>query len=124
MFGIFKHPEWKAETLAELRGAYQNLKVTIRNVPCLHDAKSGDRKYAYADFGYDFLMKLHEQLGDFQLLRAKLKTGASVQTFVRLPSYPPITVELVGTPSDSHREFDSDLADALIKAFENAWLHA
>ena len=124
MFGLFERREWNPETLPELRGSYGLLKVTVRNLPCLYDAKSETRKYAYPNFGNDFLLALHEQLGDFDLLCAKLKAGASAQAFVTLSSYSPIVVELTGTPNSSRRQFDSDLADALIEAFKSAKLRA
>jgi len=124
MFGLFDRREWRPETLTELRGSYQQRKVRIRNVPCLHDAKSGRRKYAYSDFGNDFLMGLHEQLGDFELLCTKLRTGAPAQAFVKVSSYSPIMVELTGTSNSSRRQFDSDLADALIEAFKSVGLRA
>ena len=124
MCGLFERREWKPETLPELRGSYGQLKVTVRNIPCLYHAKSGRRKYAYSAFGNDFLMALHEQLGDVDLLCAQLKTGASSQAFVTLSSYSPIVVELAGAPNSSRRQFDSDLADALIEAFKSAKLRA
>lgn len=122
MLGLFKRREWVPEPLAELHGSYEHLNVTVRNLPCRRDAKSGTRKYAYSDFGNDFLMALHEQLGDFERLCAKLKAGASVHAFIKLPSYSPIVVEVSGTPGSSRRQFDSDLSDALIAAFKSVQL--
>ena len=124
MLGFFQRREWNPETLPELRGTYERLKVTVRNLPCLHDAKSETRRYAYPNFGSDFLLALHEQIGDFDLFCAKLNAGASAQAFVTLSSYSPIVVELAGTPNSSRRQFDSDLADALIDAFRSAKLRA
>jgi hypothetical protein len=122
MLELFKRRDWKQETLPRLDGSFEGLRVTLQSVPCLHDAKSGARKYSYPDFGFDLLAGLHEQLGDFDLLRAKLRAGAAVQIFVNLPSQSRILVELSGIAAASRRDFDSDLGDALIVALERAGL--
>lgn len=122
MFGLFERREWKPETLTEVRGSFHQLAVTVHNVPCLFDAMSGRRKYAYSEFGNDFLKGLHEQLGNFDLLCAKLRAGISAHAYVKVSFYPLIQVDLVGTPDGSRRQFDSDLADTLIEAFKSVGL--
>ena len=118
MFSLFKRRNLESEVVPELQGSYQGLHVTIRNLPCRIDAKTGERKYSYANFGNDFLNQLHEQLGEFDLLSGKLRAGSVVRVIVTLPSYSPVTVELRGTPDRSRGQFASDLADTLIHAFD------
>ena len=119
MLGLFKRRKWTPETVAELRGSYRDLNVTIRNFPCLREEGAEDRKYAYSNFGFEFLHKLHEQLGDLDALGARLKTGAPAHALLTLSSFPLISVEFRGTPDPSRRQFESDIADALLEAFKS-----
>lgn len=108
-----------SEIIPEAHGSYGGLNVTIRNLPCRRDANTGERTFSYSNFGNDFLNGFHEQIGDFALVCAKLKTGAPARAYVTVSTHSPITVEVSGTPNSSKNQFDSDIADALIEAFKS-----
>ena len=119
MLGLFKRRRWIEEVVPVANGAYGQLAVTIRNIPCRIDEASRDRKYRHGDFGHQFLNELHDQLGRFEDVRAKLAAGSVVNAIVELPSTPAISVELRGQASASKGQFYSDLADALLDAFKS-----
>jgi hypothetical protein len=117
-----KKKSWTPDVLPELTGQEGQLIVRLTNVPCLRDAITGSRKYARPDFGYDFLMAFYDAIGGAQQAHSRLLAGSTITTFVRLPQQSAIGVEMSGKPDDSVRVFESDIADALINAFESAGL--
>ena len=117
MFGLFKQRSWQHEVLDELRGSEGNLSVRLTAVPCLRDALSGDRKYAWRNFGHDFLMALPDAVGGARYAHDLLSSGSPVVASVRLEQGPAIGVELSGKPSGGVGALESDIADALISAF-------
>jgi hypothetical protein len=120
MFGLFKRRERKPEVLPELKGSHNGLHVVLRNFSCLSDALDGERKYPYPDFGTEFLAELTDrQLGDFDHVRQFLSADAGKTVYVRLRDLPSIEVQVTGRVSSRREEFYSDLADALIAAFES-----
>jgi hypothetical protein len=120
MFGLFERREWKPEVVPELKGSYKGLHVVLRNFSCLGDASDGKRKYPYPDFGSEFLSELTDrQLGDFDHVRQVLSADAGKTVYVRLRDLPAIEVQVTGRASSSRQQFYSDLADALIAAFDS-----
>jgi hypothetical protein len=120
MFGLFKRREWKPEIVREMKGSYNGVHVVLRNFSCLSDASDGKRKYPYPDFGAEFLAELTErQLGDFDHVRQVLSADVGKTVYVRLRNLPAIEAQVSGRGSDSRQEFYSDLADALIAAFDS-----
>lgn len=119
MFGLFKRKEWQPEVVAEMKGSHDGLSVTVRNFPCLRDAKSGSRTYRTPNFGSDFIHGLTKELGDYKDLRNLLGGGAGKTVIVTLPNLQAIHVSLFGSAPSSDRQLDSNLADALIAAFES-----
>ena len=119
MFELFKRRTWVPETVPELRGVYGDVEVTIRSIPCLRDRDGGSRKYAYRDFGHQFLEQLHEQLGSADTLATRLNMGTVAKVSVKLQSHEPIWVELRGKADRNISQFQSDIADALIEAFKS-----
>ncbi|MDR0672833.1 MAG: hypothetical protein LBF93_04045 [Zoogloeaceae bacterium] len=122
MFGWLRKRSWKPEVLPELTGKKSHLIVRLTNLPCLRDELTGDRKYAFSDFGHDILMTLHEAIGGMQHAHSRLVAGSTIITLVRLSQQPSIGVEISGRPNNSVRVFESDIADALINAFETVGL--
>jgi hypothetical protein len=119
MLNYFKRREWKPQTMPELKGACNGLYVTLHNFPCLIDASDGKRKYAYANFGPEFLAELTDrQLSDFEHVRQVLSAGAGMTVQVRLRELGAIEVQVSGHVSARRGQFYCDLADALIAAFE------
>ena len=119
MLSFFKRREWKPEIVPELKGVYDGLNVVLHNFPCLVDASDGKRKYAYSDFGREFLAELADrQLGDFEHVRQVLSAGAGKTAYVRLRDLDAIEVQVTGHVSPRREQFYSDLADALIAAFD------
>ena len=118
MFGLFKRRTWAPETVPELHGVCRGVEVTIRTFPCLRDVEGAGRKYAYRDFGHQFLEQLHEQLGSADALATRLNMGTVAKASVKLQSYGPISVELRGKADRNIGQFQSDIADALIEAFK------
>jgi hypothetical protein len=119
MLGLFNKKSWQHEVLEELRGSEGNLSVRLTTMPCLRHAASGDRKYAWSDFGHDLLLALHDAIGGAEHAHSRLSAGSSVAASIRLKQGPEIGVEISGKPSSSVRNFESDIADALISAFES-----
>ena len=124
MFSWLKKRSWKPENLPELRGQEGHLVVRLTNLPCLRDEITGDRKYASPNFGHDFLMAFHDAIGGAQHAHPRLLAGSTITRVIRLPQHPAIGIELSGKPQDRLRRFDSDIADALINAFEAAGLRS
>ncbi len=122
MLGWFKKRSWKPELLPELKGQEGHLIVRLTNLPCLRDDVTGDRKYIFTDFGYDFLMAFHEAIGGAKHAHSRLVAGSAITGDVRLPQQPRIGIEMHGKPHDRVRNFESDIADALINAYESAGL--
>jgi hypothetical protein len=119
-----KKRSWKPEILPELTGQEGQLIVRLTDVPCLRDEMTGDRKYAFSDFGHNFLIALHDAIGGAQPAHYRLLAGSTIKTLVRLPQRQAIRVEMSGRPNSSVRVFESDIADALISAFETAGLRS
>lgn len=119
MFGLFKRKEWQPEVVAEMKGSHDGLYITVRNFPCLRDAKSGSRTYRTPTFGNDFILGVTQELGDYSDLRGLLGAGAGKTVVVNLPSLPAIQVSVMGSAPSTDRQLDSNLADALIVAFES-----
>ena len=119
MFGLFKRRTWVPETVAELRGSYRGVEVTLRNIPCLRDAEGGGRKFPFRDFGHQFVERLYEQLGSTASLATRLNMGTAAEVSVKLQSYEPIWVALRGKADRNIGQFQSDIADALIEAFKS-----
>ena len=117
MFDLFRKRSWQYEVLDELRGSEDNLSVRLTHVPCLHDITSDKRKFAWPDFGYDFLLALHDAIGGAKHARACLNTDSSIVVSVQLKQGAAIGVEISGKPRNRIRDFESDIADALISAF-------
>jgi len=125
MFGLFKRREWKPEVVSELKGSYNGLHVVLRNFSCLRDPSDGKRKYPYQNFGAEFLAELRDrQLGDFDLIRRVLSADAGKTAYVRLRDLPAIEVQVTGRASSRRDAFYSDLADALIAAFDSHRIRA
>jgi hypothetical protein len=120
VLGIFKRRKWIPDVIPEMTGAYRNLKVVVRGMPCLKDEQGTTRKYAYYDFGAEFINELHTKLGRPDMLATQLNTGAPVHAMVVLKTYAPISVELRGKPDPKVDQFVSDIADVLIEAFKSA----
>lgn len=119
MFDLFKRKNWQPEVLPEIKGTSNGLSVTLRNFPCRLDASSNTRTYRYSDFGTEFLSEINDrQLGEFKDIYPILTAGAVKTVLVRLRDLPPIEVSLSGRPDERKQQFYSDLADALIDAFE------
>jgi len=119
MFGLFKKREWVQEVLPEMQGSVGNLHVRVKLFPCRLDSKTGERTYAYDDFGVEFINELSDrQLSNFEQVCQTLAFGTSKTVSIKLRDLPSFEVELKGKISSSSRQFYSDLADALIEAFK------
>ena len=119
MLGIFKRRNWIPESIAEMRGTYRDLSITVRGLPCFKEDAGTRRKYPYPNFGFELLNGLHDQLGRPDMLAAQLNTGASAHALITLRAYPPISVELRGKPDPNAAQFQSDIADTLLDAFKS-----
>jgi hypothetical protein len=122
MFGLFKRKDWQPDVIPLMTGAHDGLSVTVRNFPCLRDSATGSRTYRYPNFGSEFINGVAKELGDYQELRNVLDAKAGKTVVVVLPKLPAIEVSLMGSPSTSSRQLDSNLADAMIAAFESQGL--
>lgn len=119
MLSLFKRRDWKPEVLSELKRTNDGLTVVLRNFTCLIDTNAGKRKYPHLDFGAEFLLELtNRQLGDFEHVRRVLSAGAGKTAYVRLRDFGAIEVQVTGRASHRREQFYSDLADALIAAFD------
>jgi hypothetical protein len=118
MLTLFKNKEWIDETLSVISGNAADLHVTIYEFPCRKE-KHGDRcHYRYRNFGNDFINELSErQLSDYTAVASTLTEGRSVRVPVKVGGLPEIIVEIQGHASPRKNEFYSDLADAIIDAF-------
>src|SRR3546814_19069118 len=113
MQGLFKRRLWKPAIATELKGAHDGLSVTLRNFPYLAHDSDGKRKYAYRDFGFEFITELTEhQLVDFAHVRHVLLAGGTKTVHIRLRNLAVIEVGVAGRASPSELQFHSDLADA------------
>ena len=119
MLGLFKRKDWQPGVVADMKGRHDGLSVTVRNFPCLQDAKSGSRTYRTSNFGSDFIDAVSRELGDYRDLRKLLGAGAGKTVVVTLPNLPAIQVSLFGSAPSTDRQLDSNLKDALIVAFES-----
>lgn len=119
MFGLFKRKEWQPEVVAEMKGSHDGLSITVHNFPCLRDTVSGSRTYRTPTFGNDFILGVTQKLGDYSDLRGLLGAGAGKTIVVTLPNLPAIQVSLMGSTPSTDRQLNSNLADALIVAFES-----
>lgn len=117
VFERFKHRDWELEILPELRGTNGRIKIVMNNLPCLHDAGSGERKFVFSEFGSEFLENLcAEQLTDLDHVRRVVSTGRKT-VYVRLRDQPPVAVHVAGQIPQDPERFYSDLADCLVIAF-------
>ena len=122
MFGLFKKRKWQQATLEKLRGNFQGLSVSLSNVPCRIDDISGVLSYPYPDFGAEFIGEFHRQIGAFEQVQEQLASHTTIMAIVSLRDYKPINVELCGTPPKSRQQYDSDVADAILAAFNEKGL--
>ncbi len=71
------------------------------------------------DFANGFASELSErQLSDFPAVASALAEGRQVRVPVKVGGLPEIIVEIQGRASKRSRKFYSDLADAIIDAFD------
>jgi hypothetical protein len=115
---LFKKRRWYEEILPAMVGSYSGLTVELAGVPCRTDEESREHRYRYSDFGFEFIEELHRQLGEFSTVRQALQANRSMSATVHVRDLPPISVRLSGAPPKSKKAYFSDLADALIDAFE------
>jgi len=117
LFERFRLRTWEPEIVPELRGTNGRLKVVMNNLPCLHDPTSGERKFAFAEFGSELLENLcAEQLTDLDHVRRIVSTGRKTVS-VQLRDQPPVVVHVTGQIPQDPERFYSDLADCLVIAF-------
>ena len=122
MFERFMHRDWEPEILPVVRGTNGRLKVVMNNLPCLHDARSGERKLPFSDFGSQLLVKLcAEQLTDLDHVRRVVSAGYKT-VYVRLHGQQPVAVHVAGQIPQDPQRFCSDLADCLVNAFRTEHL--
>ena len=77
------------------------------------------RNYPYPDFGSDFRHELMDvNLSDFDGLQRKLKSTGKIWVLIKIHNFDRITVEIESTPPTNKDQFYSDLADAILDAFE------
>jgi hypothetical protein len=121
IWNIWKKKEWLLETLPAISGKQAGLQVTVYNFPCRKEKGKEHRKYPYADFGAEFIDALmNKQLADFSTISAALTCGESVEVSVRLRELPAMRVVIQGRPHPHENQFSSDVADALIDAFNKS----
>lgn len=140
-------PEVAIEQLGPISGQSQEVKLTLTGLS--FRLTSAGRRYAYADFGSDFIQALHKQLVGPRrrgLIRSTFHCPpcgrsldgvtighVNVATDVDLPRIPPIHLDLdmpgmVCPGCDRRlvmiddRNVQSDLSDALIDAFNQSGL--
>ena len=117
MFERFKHKDWEPEIVPELRGTNGRLKIVMKNLTCLHDPESGERKFVFTEFGSELLEKLcAEELADLDHVRRIVSSGRKTVR-VRLRDQPPVVVHVTGQIPQDPERFCSDLADCLVIAF-------
>ncbi len=103
--------------MPELRGTNGRLQIVMHNLPCLHDTQSGERKFAFSEFGSELLESLcAKQLVDLDHVRRVVSTGRKTVR-VRLRDQPPVVVHVTGQIPNDPETFCSDLADCLVIAF-------
>ena len=121
MGSLFTRREWKHTTLRELEGEEGNLRVVMRNFPCLVDIAGGAKTYAYRGFGSEFIEELSSrQIGSFDEVRRILDAGVKHRVLVTLRGHGPIEVEISGRAPATSRSFYSDVAEAIATAFRSA----
>lgn len=111
--------QWRRTTLESLSGEEHDLKIVIRNFPCLADRCNTKYKYAYPDFGYEFIEELFKGLGEVGNVGQVLRAGRKQQATLRLRDLPPFDVELSGRPPTDKHTFYAELPDAVIAAFQS-----
>lgn len=140
-------PEAAIERFGPISGQSQQVKLTLTGLSFRQT--SAGRRYAYPDFGSDFIQALYKQLvgpGRRGLIRSTFHCPScgrsldgvtigqvTVATDVNLPSIPPIHLDLdmpgMVCPDCGRRlvmiddrNVQSDLSDALIDAFNQSGL--
>ena len=128
-----KRRGWIEETVTA-SGDSHGLRVTIHDMPCLRDPATGRRGYAYGDFGVQFREGIdaaigHEPYGGLTRGGASeamtsLEAGGVIRGKA-LRGRDPIDIEISGWPANARkvsfnprRQFDPDLSDEIIAAFE------
>ena len=114
----FKVRSGRDDVLPLMAGAYKGLNVELKNVPCRTDEESNEHRYRYSDFGFEFITELHKQLGTLAAVSHALENGESASVPISVGNLPPISLRVSGKPPKSKRAYYSDLADALLDAFE------
>ena len=119
IFG-FRKRQWADEVLEELNGKYGAISIVLKNFPCRVDQSSNERRFSYPEFGQELISTLmNRELQNLDQLRQTIAFGSSKSVSVKLRDLPTIGITVSGTPSSSDRQFQSDIADALIAAFES-----
>lgn len=117
VFERFKHRDWEPEIVPELRATNGRLSIVMNNLPCLHDARSGERKFAFSEFGSELLENLcGKHFTDLDHLRRVVSIGQKT-VYVRLRDQPAVAVRVGGQIPHDPERFCSDLADCLVIAF-------
>jgi len=116
---LFTKRSWVPEVVPETEGQLNGLSVRIHSLPCFRDELSGDRKYAYSDFGRQFISRLYDCFGTSDQARETLNAGKTIRCEILLKDCDPVAVHLSGKTDSTGRMFDSDIADLLIAAFES-----
>lgn len=119
MFGRIKRKDYGPEVIPTMQGSFDGLKVTMHNFPCLREPVSEARTFAFPDFGRKLIDAVVKDLGQFDELQKVLNGGAGKTVVMKLHDLAPFEVSVAGKCSDSDRQFQSDLGDALIAAFES-----
>lgn len=119
IFDLFRAREWRPQTIPSVRGSFAGLTLELLDFPCQVDRRSGARRYAYDDFGAEFIEALHRALGDVDGLRQAIAASGVVERSITLRQLLPIAVRLSGRVTDSRRQFESDIADAAMAAFKS-----
>ena len=119
MLGLFRKKDWVEDRLERLEGSSDTVRVAISNFPFRTDKGSGARRFVPNDFGNRFITELTERaLPPYESLAPMLAAGTPVRAHLQLPGLPLIQVEVSGSAPISAKRFYSDLADALLDAFE------
>ena len=119
MLGLFKKRKWQPTVLGQLQGSFHGLVVSLWNFPCNVDENTGKLAYSYPDFGVEFLEEFHAKVGDFKQVQEILNSHQKIMASIALRDYPPIQAELSGVSPTSKGQYYSDVADAIIAAFES-----
>jgi hypothetical protein len=119
-----KRDDWVPETVSEASGDHGDLHVVLRNLPCLRDPATGRRSFVDKGFGWEFRGKLSAAIDPVDDAMAVLGAGGRFVATVGLARGDQVQVEITGRPGKRPRQFESDLSDALIDAFESIQLEA